>query len=133
MSNRVVHFEIHAADPQRAQAFYRAVFGWDFPLWMEQPPYWGVMTSAGGADDGPGINGGLMARRGGPPAEGAPVNGYVCTVQVDSFDETSAKIVDAGGTVAVPKHAIAGMAWQGYFKDTEGNIFGVHEADANAR
>ena len=133
MSNRVVHFEIHAADPERAQAFYHAAFGWEFPRWMEEPPYWGVMTSPVGPEGEPGINGGLMTRRGGPPAEGAAVNAYVCTVQVDSFDETSRKILEAGGTVAVPKHAIAGMAWQGYFKDTEGNIFGVHEADTNAR
>lgn len=132
MSNRVVHFEIHAADPERAQAFYREVFGWEFPRWMEQPPYWGIMTSSGESAE-PGINGGLMMRRGGPPAEGAAVNAYVCTVQVDSFDDTSARIVEAGGTVAVPKHAITGMAWQGYFRDPEGNIFGVHEADADAR
>jgi uncharacterized protein len=25
---RVVHFEIHAADPDRLVAFYEAVFGW---------------------------------------------------------------------------------------------------------
>jgi len=27
--NRVVHFEVHAADPERAAGFYRRVFGWD--------------------------------------------------------------------------------------------------------
>ena len=26
--NRVVHFEIHAADPERAARFYGEVFGW---------------------------------------------------------------------------------------------------------
>jgi uncharacterized protein len=25
---RPVHFEIHASDPDRTQAFYEAVFGW---------------------------------------------------------------------------------------------------------
>lgn len=136
MSNRVVHFEIHAADPERAQAFYREVFGWTFPRWMEQPPYWGVMAAAEGSQErspGLGINGGLMHRRGDPPKEGAPINAFVCTVQVDSFDDTHAKILSAGGTVAVPKHAIPGMAWQGFYKDTEGNVFGVHQPDEQAR
>ena len=132
MPNRIVHFEIHAADPERAQAFYRDVFGWTFPRWLEQPPYWGAVSSTEGAEE-PGIDGGLMVRRGSPPEEGAPVNAYVCTVQVDAFDEIHAGILRAGGTVAVPKHAIPGMAWQGYYRDTEGNIFGVHQADPDAR
>lgn len=132
MPNRIVHFEIHAADPERAMKFYREVFGWEFPRWLENPPYWGVMTAAEGSTE-PGINGGLLQRRGGAPAEGAPVNAYVCTVQVDSYDQTHEKILEADGTVALPKHAITGMAWQGYYKDPEGNIFGVHQPDENAK
>ena len=132
MSNRVVHFEIHAADPEKAIAFYSEVFGWSFPRWMEQPPYWGVMTAAEGSQE-PGINGGLLHRRGAGPTDGSAVNAYVCTVQVGAYDETHARIVKAGGAVAVPKHAIPGMAWQGYYKDLDGNIFGVHQPDTNAR
>lgn len=131
MGNRIVHFEIHASDPKRAMAFYEAVFGWAFPQWMEDPPYWGVMTAAeGGAE--PGIDGGLVIRRGEPPREGAAVNAYVCTVQVEDFDEVRDRVLGAGGTVAVPKFPIPGVAWQGYFKDTEGNIFGVHQPDERA-
>ncbi|HEX7072170.1 MAG TPA: VOC family protein [Rhodothermales bacterium] len=132
MSNRLVHFEIHAADPERAMKFYREVFGWDFPIWMKDPEYWGVMTAAEGSTE-PGINGGLMRRMGGPPSDGAAVNAYVCTMQVDDYDATHDRIMRNGGTVALPKHAIMGMAWQGYYKDTEGNIFGVHQPDENAR
>ena len=97
MSSRVVHFEIHAADPERAMKFYQAAFGWDFPKWMEEPPYWGVMTAPAESKE-PGINGGLLVRRGAAPAEGAAVNAYVCTVQVDSYDETHDRIMKAGGT-----------------------------------
>lgn len=43
------------------------------------------------------------------------------------------KILTTGGTVAMPKFAIANMAWQGYFIDTEGNTFGIHQADPNAK
>lgn len=132
MSNRVVHFEIHAADPQRATSFYKEVFGWEFPKWMDDPPYWGVMTAAEGSEEA-GINGGMMGRKGAAPSEGAAVNSFVCTVQVDSYDAIHDRIIEAGGVVALPKQAIPGMAWQGYYKDTEGNIFGIHQPDPNAK
>jgi predicted enzyme related to lactoylglutathione lyase len=32
----------------------------------------------------------------------------------------------------MPKFALPGMAWQGYFVDTEGNTFGIHQPDENA-
>lgn len=133
MSNRVVHFEIHAENPERAIAFYKAVFGWDFPVWLKEPlTYWGVMTAEKDSKE-PGINGGLLVRRGKAPEENQPVNAYVCTMQVEHIDETIKKIEAAGGTLALPKHAIAGMAWQAYYKDTEGNLFGIHESDPNAK
>jgi catechol 2,3-dioxygenase-like lactoylglutathione lyase family enzyme len=34
--NRIVHFEIHAGDPERAVRFYRDVFGWEIEEWS--PP-----------------------------------------------------------------------------------------------
>jgi uncharacterized protein len=111
MANEVIYFEIHAADPQRAQAFYRTCFDWSFPQWMEQPPYWGVVIPTEGTEQ-PAIQGGLMSRRGPSPEVGAPVNGYVCTVQVNSFDEAHVRIMAAGGAEAVPKFAMPGMAWQ---------------------
>lgn len=132
MSNRVVHFEIHAADPSRAIDFYRSVFGWQFPVWMENPPYWGVITAPEGSAE-PGINGGLMPRQGAAPEARAAVNAFVCTVQVEAYDLVHDRIMAAGGTVALPKFALPGMAWQGYYKDTEGNIFGVHQPDPDAK
>ena len=71
MSNRVIHFEIHASDPERAIRFYETVFGWTFSKWMDEPfSYWGVMTAPEGAEE-PGINGGLIKRKGAPPEDGA--------------------------------------------------------------
>ena len=43
------------------------------------------------------------------------------------------KILEAGGTVALPKMALTGMAWQGYYLDTEGNTIGIHQPDPEAR
>ena len=60
---------------------------------------------------------------------------YVTLFLVQYWDVTSVaeKIKKAGGKVALPKHALTGIAWQGYFIDTEGNTFGVHQPDKNAK
>lgn len=31
------------------------------------------------------------------------------------------------------RFALGGMVWQGYFVDTEGNTFGLHQTDLNAK
>ncbi|TGB01857.1 VOC family protein [Halobacillus salinus] len=130
--SRIVHFEIHVDDMERATAFYGDVFGWTFEDWTEYAgmPYMGAVT---GSEDVPGINGALMQRQGNPPAEGQPMNGYACTIGVGDFDSTAAKIEKNGGKVAMEKYALPGMAWQGYFIDTEGNTFGIHQPDENAK
>lgn len=128
---RPVHFEIHAENLERAVEFYTSVFGWESQDWsgMAGGPYVGLIT---GPDDEAGINGAIMPREGANPIVGGPIGGAVLTIQVDDFDETAARIMQAGGRVAVPKHALAGMAWQGYFHDTESNFFAIHQADPEA-
>lgn len=54
-------------------------------------------------------------------------------MQVESFDETAEKILANAGRVAMEKFAVPGTCWQGYFLDTENNVFGIFEADENAR
>ena len=127
----VVHFEIHAEDVQRAVDFYVAAFGWKTEDWSEftGSPYVGVHTRAEGE---PGINGAIMQREGTNPQPGSPVLGAVLTVEVEDFDAVADRIEAAGGTVAMPKYPLTGMAWQGYYLDTEGNVFGIHQPDENA-
>ena len=38
-----------------------------------------------------------------------------------------------GGTIALPKMPIPGIGWLAYAKDTEGNLFGLMQADPAAR
>lgn len=128
--NRITHFEIQADDIERAIKFYQSVFGWEFPKWMDN--YWGVMTAPKDSTE-PGINGGLLKRPTKTPPHEFGTNAFVCTVVVENFDEIAKKIETAGGIVAMPKYAIPGIAWQGYFIDTEGNTFGVHQTDVNAK
>lgn len=134
--NRVVHFEIHATEPERAAKFYHEVFGWNIQEWVipgvEMPKenrYWLVGT---GSDKEPGINGGILFRRGSAPAEGQPVSAYICTIGVASVDESFARAIKSGGSPAVPKMPVKGVGWLAYCKDTEGNIFGIMQEDKNA-
>ena len=53
-------------------------------------------------------------------------------MQVEDYDATEAAILANGGTLALPKSALPGMAWQGYYLDTEGNTIGIHQPDENA-
>jgi predicted enzyme related to lactoylglutathione lyase len=126
---RVIHFEIHAEDPRRAVKFYETVFGWTFHRWPGAWEYWLVTT---GAKDQPGIDGGLILRRGAAPAEGQPINAFVCTLDVAEVDPVVESVVSAGGAVAVPKMAVPGVGWLAYVKDTEGNILGVMQTDSAA-
>jgi uncharacterized protein len=126
--NRVIHFEIHAEKPERAVAFYTSLFHWEFHKWDGPAEYWLVKT---GPDSQPGINGGLVCRRG--PNTGEAVIAYVCTVDTASVDDAVASITQLGGTIALPKMPIPGVGWLAYAKDTEGNIFGVMQADKNAK
>ena len=124
---RVMHFEIHAGDCERAVKFYKTVFGWDFQKWEGPMEYWMVIT---GPDNQPGINGGLMPRRG--EIDGQAVIAYVCTIDVAAVDDSTKTVESNGGQVVVPKMPIPGVGWLVYCKDTEGNIFGMMQSDANA-
>ena len=124
---RVVHFEIHAADPDRAVNFYQKLFGWNFQRWEGPMDYWLITT---GPDDQPGINGGLVRRQG--EIDGQAVIAYVCTVDVEDLDSSVKTAIDNGGQIALPKMPIPGMGWLAYCKDTEGNIFGMMQNDPNA-
>ena len=92
--------------------------------------YWMVTT---GPETEPGINGGLIFRQGPAPAEGQPVNAYVCTIGVADLDGSADRVLKAGGSIAVPRMAVPGIGWLMYCKDTEGNTFGMLQPDENAR
>lgn len=131
--NRVIHFEIQADDVERAAKFYREVFGWKIEKYpMEGMEYYGVMTAEKDSKE-PGISGGLLKRPAKRPGPEQGTNAYACTVLVKNYDEMAKKILDSGGIEAMPKFAIPGMAWQGYFLDPEGNVFGIHQTDENAK
>jgi predicted enzyme related to lactoylglutathione lyase len=126
--SRVVHFEIHASQPETLVEFYASLLGWKFSKWGTVD-YWLIET---GAADQPGINGGLLPRRGAGPLEGQAVNSYICTAGVAALDETMAKATSLGASIAHPKMPIPGVGWLAYIKDPDGNILGLMQPDEKA-
>jgi predicted enzyme related to lactoylglutathione lyase len=107
---RPVYFEIPAADPARAMAFYETAFGWKFTKWEGSPmAYWLISTG-----EGPGIDGGVN------------------TLEVPDLDAALATVAAQGGSCVVPKMPVPGVGWLAYCKDTEGHIFGMMQRDAGA-
>jgi predicted enzyme related to lactoylglutathione lyase len=120
---RVIHFEIHAEDPDRAEGFYTRVFGWTAQRYGGPVDYRLLTT---GGDDQPGINGAVLQRQGTDgPADGQPVNAFVCTIEVPSIEETEHAVVAAGGEQVVERMEVPGVGHLAYFKDPEGNVFGA--------
>ena len=126
---RVVHFELHSSDPDRTIRFYSELFGWRFQAWGPPGTYWVVNTGEQGQ---PGIDGGLVPRRGELPVEGQPVNAFVCTIEVASASESLAKALSLGGTEAMPVTPIPGVGLLCYAKDPEATIFGMLQPDTSA-
>ena len=121
--SRVIHFEIPAGDPQRAANFYKKVFGWKIEKWPGPMEYWMVTT---GAEGTPGINGGLLKRQ-------PPTTATTNTIGVESVDAAVTAVQGAGGKMIMPKMAIPTVGYFAYCEDTEGNLFGVMQPDANAK
>lgn len=77
-----------------------------------------------------GINGAIVQRQG--PINGDSVIASVCTIDVADLDAAVANARAQGGTEALPEMAVPGIGWLAYFKDTEGNTFGMMQTDHSA-
>lgn len=119
--SRVVHFEIVTKDVEGVKKFYESVFDWKFNQWGTEE-YWLIST---GAPDSRGIDGGFVRSKG--------ENVIVNTIDVPDLDGYMSKVETNGGTIVVPKQAIPGVGWLCYFKDVEGNLFGMMQADPQAK
>lgn len=123
----LAHFAINADDVERAKKFYERVFGWKFSAWGP-PQFYQIQTGPDG--DSQPVRAALQARRN--LVERQPTIGYECTIAVDSIDDTAKEVAAAGGTVALAKSVIVGVGALMFFRDTEGNVFGAIQFDAEA-
>lgn len=124
--NTIGYFEIQSSNPEREKGFYSSLFGWTFEkddnLEIE---YYRIDTNR--------INGGLLKRPAKTPSKEFGTNAFVCSIQVENFDKVSEQILNLGGQIAMPKFAITGRCWQGYFLDQDNNTFGIFEVDSEAK
>jgi len=124
--NTVGYFEIQSSNPKREIEFYSSLFGWTFTKDEQNPiEYYRIDTDT--------IKGGLLKRPVEIPPKQFGTNAFVCSIQVESFDKASEQILKLGGQVAMPKFAIIGRCWQGYYLDQDNNTFGIFEVDLNAK
>ncbi|MDP2948601.1 MAG: VOC family protein [Chloroflexota bacterium] len=118
MAHPICHFEIPADDVERARKFYQGLFGWQIAEAGEG--YHLIQTGEGE------LGGGMMKRV-------MPEQRPVLYVLVESVDEYAKKIQGAGGTIVVPKMAVPTMGYFAQALDTEGNVFAIWEANAEAK
>ena len=118
-----VYFEIQADDCGRAVNFYKELFGWKIARQEGFPiEYWRINISEGA----------ILPRPVKAPSGGG-TNAYVCSFEVANFDKFAEQALKLGARVALPKFAVPGVCYQGYFLDTEGNTFGVFQPDPEAK
>jgi predicted enzyme related to lactoylglutathione lyase len=120
---KVVHFELNVKDVDNTIKFYEKVFDWKIEKWDGPIEYWLITT---GEENEPGIGGGL-----GFEEEGFPK--VVNTIDVEDVNEVVKKVQENGGEIIRPKHAVPGVGWLAYFKDTEGIVTGIMQDDPNAK
>ena len=119
--DKVVHFEIPVDDLERAQKFYKSVFGWK----MESLPgmeY--IMIGTTPVDDKGtpkeigAINGGMIKRQ-------RPVTSPIITIGVEDIEGAMKKVKKMGGEIVRGKIQMGEFGYSAYFKDPEGNIIGL--------
>ena len=129
--NRVIHFEIHATDLERAKKFYSDVFGWEMQQMGSEYGNYVVIKTGPMPNETPvtmenvGINGGMMLRNAPVPPHGMGPNAFVCIIGVDNIDAYISKVEAAGALPQTDKMDVPGVGLLRYYKDPEGNIFGM--------
>ena len=118
MAGEIVHFEVPAADADRASGFWSGLFGWNIGgSAMEGFDYrmFQVSDKLGGA---------VM------PSD-KPGSGVVIYYDTADIDASIAKVRELGGT-ADDKQPVPTHGWFAACKDTEGNPFSLWQGDSNA-
>lgn len=115
----ITHIDIPVSDLTKGAEFYSNLFGWQI---AEIPGYEGYpMWQAPNK-----ISGGGLAPRDG---EFTQPRSYV---EVDSIDDTLAKVNASGGETVMEKSPISETSWWATFRDPDGNVVGLYEGTTDA-
>ena len=111
---RVVHFEIPTDNPDKAQDFFKNVFGWTYQSYGEME-YWLVNSGDG---ELPGINGAITKKQ-------HLFQNVINTINIDNLEQTIELIKKNGGEIASEIMEIPNVGRVAYFKDLDGNVHGI--------
>ncbi|MBT0993209.1 VOC family protein [Cellulomonas sp. DKR-3] len=115
----ITHIDIPVSDNEAGGRFYGGLFGWQIAEipGFEGYPMWQAPNK---------ISGGGLA----PRSEGfTQPRSYV---EVDSIDESLAKVTELGGKVLRGKEPIDDKSWWAIFEDPDGNVMGLYEGAPGA-
>lgn len=119
MANQVNWFEIPVSDLDRAQKFYRNVFGYEFDVTESGPAklamFRGDATAAG-------ATGALVYGPGSTPSQTGTLVYFAC----EDLSNELKKIEPSGGKVLMPKTAIGQWGFIAQFIDSENNRVALH-------
>jgi uncharacterized protein len=111
---KIVNFHLPADDVDRAAAFYKAVFGWEFTPYAGSPvPY----LVHNGAEDGAGVPAAITRRH-------DIVKAPTPTIDVENVDQAMIDVAMNGGQQGRVQD-IPGLGRFGYAIDSEGNIIAL--------
>ena len=110
----ITHIDIPVRDLEAAQNFYSGLFGWQIaaPPGFEGYPMWQAPNKISGGGFAPRSDGFTQPRS---------------YVEVDSIEETLAKVTESGGAVVMDKQPISDTSWWAIFTDPDGNTIGLYE------
>lgn len=118
MAGNIVHFELPAADADRASGFWNGLFGWGVSdSAMPEMDYRMAQVSE---EQGVAIF-----------ASENPGSGLIVYFATDDIDASIATIRSLGGE-AGDKLPVPGHGWFARCTDTEGNAFSLFQGDASA-
>jgi uncharacterized protein len=115
----ITHIDIPVSDTGAGARFYGGLFGWHIAEapGFEGYPMWQAPNK---------ISGGGLA----PREEGfTQPRSYV---EVDSIDESVAKVTELGGKILMEKSPISETSWWAIFEDPDGNVMGLYEGTTDA-
>ena len=122
------YFDLTVRDLTQARIFFEKVLGWHFERFPMPYDYYRIQA---GAENEPGIDGGIGAIKDAPASGGMPMTQV--TVPVLNLDEVVALVEANGGQIIEPRLPIPGIGWYATCAEPGGLRFGVIEADPSAK
>ena len=122
------YFDLTVCDLDAARQFFEHVLQWRFERFPMPYEYYRIQAGPTGE---PGIDGGIGATKDAPATGGRPTTQV--TIPVTHLDEVLARVENSGGRIVEPKMPIPGIGWYATCAEPGGLLFGLIQANSDAR